>query len=380
MESLLLLLLLPLIGSAVSISIWKQQLPLKPFLICAGLIVAIITAGWFVGRASQSWDVEIWNGQVESKQSRQGSCEHSYVCNCRQSCTSSTNGGSSCTTTCDTCYEHAFDITWELNSNVGNIRINREDRQGLIEPSRWRAAQIGDPVAVTNSYTNYVKGAPNSLFNALAEKNALVKYQAIIPPYPSDIIDYHYVNRVLPVGVSMPDIATWNQELALRLRKLGAEKQVNWVFVITSQANPDFADALRVAWLGGKKNDVIVILGTPSYPKIDWVRVLSWSDKELFKVQLRDDLLALGTVQQSPVFDIVEKHVRSTYSRKRMREFAYLQAEIRPPFWLLVVLGIFSVLASLGNTWFWMSRSKQNTFLRPNMGFSSNRSKKFFNR
>ena len=42
------------------------------------------------------------------------------------------------------------------------------------------------------------------------------------------------------------------------------------------------------------KNDVVVVMGTPSYPRIDWVQVLSWTDVELFKVQLRDELMDLN--------------------------------------------------------------------------------------
>lgn len=356
MEMLALLLLFPLLWPFVAKLIWNHHITFGELAVNVVVGVLIVALGYMGGTSFQSADQEVLNGQVTAKSRDKVSCSHSYRCMCVESCSTDSRGNRSCTEICQTCYDHAYDIDWNLATTLGDIEIDRVDRQGVDEPSRWRRATIGDPVAVTQRYTNYIKGAPESLFNAAVEKRALERFRAQVPAYPLDVFDYHYLNRVLAAGVKLPDHAAWNRELALRLRKLGPAKQVNWVVVFTAAADPAYADALRAAWLGGKKNDVIVVMGTPAYPAIGWVRVLSWTDKELFKVQLRDDLQALKTADRVQVFDTLEKHVGSSFVRKQMKDFDYLRHQIEPPGWLLATLFILSALASVGLSLYFRSK------------------------
>lgn len=347
MASLALLLAFPMIWPFIAKLRFKHEYTLAELVLNLVVVSALVAGVYAAGRYSQSADVEVLNGQVTGKERDRVSCEHSYSCNCVESCSGS-GENRSCSTTCQTCHEHAADYDYNLFTSAGNLKISRVDRQGSKIPPRWTAANVGDPVAKTNGHTNYIKGAPDSLFSAAAEQSALSRYGASVPAYPSNIHDVHYLNRVIAVGVSVPALAQWNQELAERLRALGPRKQVNWVVVLTNEGSPSFADAVRVKWLGGKKNDVIVVLGVPQYPKLSWVRVLSWTDKELFKVQLRDDLLALGDVDQAAVFDLMERHTAGGYLRKDMADFEYLANEIQPPTWVLVLAGLLGVVGSVG--------------------------------
>src|SRR4051812_22989724 len=86
---------------------WQLFLAFLPIIPVAGAILAFSIFG-------QTMDEEVWNGHVTSKEQVRVSCSHSYSCNCRQSCTSSGKGGQSCTTVCDTCYEHSNDYDWDL--------------------------------------------------------------------------------------------------------------------------------------------------------------------------------------------------------------------------------------------------------------------------
>jgi hypothetical protein len=208
----------------------------------------------------------------------------------------------------------------------------------------------GDPVAMTQSYTNYVKAVPESLFHA---KMAFInRFKDKIPQYPSQIYDFYKVNRVLPVGVAVPDIASWNHDLSMTLRKLGPSRQANAVIIFVNEADSSYVHALEAAWLGGKKNDVIVVVGTTQYPKIDWVRIVSWTDKELFKVQLRDDLAALGTVDREAFMRIINARISTTFVRKNMKDFEYLAEEIEPPLWVIILAGILGLASALGLSYF----------------------------
>jgi hypothetical protein len=209
---------------------------------------------------------------------------------------------------------------------------------------------VGDPVAAARAYTNYIKAVPESLFHA---KISLSKqYADKIPPYPSQIYDYYNINRVLSVGVPVPDLPAWNTGVSQIMRKLGPQRHANVVIVFVNDANSSYVHALEGAWLGGKKNDVVVVVGTTSYPTIEWVRIMSWTDKEIFKVQLRDELQALGTVDRSAFLGIIEKHTMATFVRKSMKDFEYLKEEIEPPLWVVVLAGVLGLLAALGSTYF----------------------------
>jgi uncharacterized integral membrane protein len=162
------------------------------------------------------------------------------------------------------------------------------------------------------------------------------------------VFDYHYANRVLSVGVAVPDINEWNRDIALALRELGPRKQANFVVTFVNNGNPGYAQALERAWIGGKKNDVILVLGTPKYPEISWVRVLSWTDRQDFKVRLRDDVLDLKTVDREKIIQILAADTDKMFQRKRMADFEYLKWEIDPPLWVSILAFIISAAASIG--------------------------------
>lgn len=352
MDLLLLLLAFPLVWPFVAKAIWRHEITLAEMGISLALVAGLVTVGFFAGRSAQTADVEVWNGQVTGKESRRVSCSHSYSCNCRQVCSGS-GSSRSCSLVCSTCYEHPWDQSWYLKTTLGEITVPRVDRRGLKEPERFTRATVGDPVSQLRPYENLVKGAPDSLFNTLREQVALAHFQEQVPPYPVSIYDLHYLDRVLTAGaVEVPDLHEWNRELAMRLRSLGPTKQANVVVVMTRSANPLFASAIQAAWLGGKKNDVVVVLGVPEYPKLAWARVFSWTDNELFKVQLRDDLQALQLAERQAVLDVIERHVTASFKRRSMEDFEYLRNEIHPPGWVIALLAVLGVVGSLATSWF----------------------------
>lgn len=314
--------------------------------IAVGVGILLTLATFYLGKAGRTWDTEILNGQVTGKNSERVSCEHSYSCNCRQVCSGS-GSSRSCSTHCDTCYEHSYDIDWNVQTTVGELTIDRVDRQGTKQPPRWTVVQSGQPVAKPHSYTNYVKAVPESVFHFVSA-DTKQKFASLIPQYPIDIYDYHYVDRVLAVKTSIPDIKVWNSDLALMLRNLGPQKQANIVIVFVNATDPTYEYALRDAWVGGKKNDIIVIVGTTAYPNIDWVRIISWSSNQLFNVKLRDDLQELGKVDRIPFMQIVQDNTTQLFKRKSMKEFKYLDAEIDPPTWAIVMLLVVLIGGNVG--------------------------------
>ena len=307
---------------------------------CAAGFLILAFFAFYMGKAGQTMDVEILNGEVTGKHHEKVSCEHSYSCNCRQvqSCSTDSKGSRSCSssTVCDTCYEHSFDIDWIVDSNIGHSRISRVDRQGTSTPPRWAATQIGEPYADTHIHTNYVKAVPESVFH-LSDKLIAEKFKNMIPAYPKEIYDYYRINRALTVGVNVPDLQQWSNDLSTILKQLGPQKQANIITLFVNTDDPSYEYALRQAWLGAKKNDIVVIFGTTQYPNIDWVRVMSWTDKEIFRVQLRDSLEEMKTIERVPMINLIKELTLKEFKRKSMKDFAYLENEIDPPTWVIIL-------------------------------------------
>ena len=305
----------------------------------AGFLILACFA-FYMGKAGQTMDVEVLNGEVTGKHNERVSCEHSYQCNCRQvqSCSTDSRGQRSCTSTtvCDTCYEHSYDVDWIVDSNIGHSRISRVDRQGLSTPGRWAATQVGEPYADTHIHTNYVKAVPESVFH-LSDKLIAEKFKTMIPAYPKEIYDYYRINRALTVGVNVPDLQLWSNDISTILKQLGPQKQANIITLFVNTDDPAYEYALRQAWLGAKKNDIVVLFGTTQYPKIDWVRVMSWTDKEIFKVQLRDALQDMGTIDRMTMIPVIKDLTLKEFKRKSMKDFAYLENEIDPPTWVIIL-------------------------------------------
>lgn len=358
---LLLWLLVPisLTGASIFVLSYLNWLLIDAFKV-AGISVAIgvlfVVGAFFIGKGSQTSDTEILNGQVISKKREHGSYVHTYSCNCVTSCSGSGNS-QSCSTVCQTCYEDHYTVHWDCFSDVGEFRIADLDRTSKSvynepDPARYTIIKPGDPVAKEHTYTNYIKAVPATLFRP-ASKSLLARYGGKVPAYPDKVYDFYKINRVLPIGVNVPDLAIWNQRLSESLKTLGPMKQANAVIVLTNIADPDFFYAVQDAWLGGKKNDIVLVIGVTNLPaKASWVRVMALTQDELFQVKLRDSILGLEEIKASGVIAALDKETRANFKRKRMRDFAYLDAEIGPPFW---VMALTSGMLIFGHGVFWFS-------------------------
>ncbi|OGZ95953.1 MAG: hypothetical protein A3I44_05215 [Candidatus Sungbacteria bacterium RIFCSPLOWO2_02_FULL_51_17] len=360
---LLLLLLVPILialgGFLVSIVRGDRYyvITLREFGVLIGLVVIVVVGGYFISRMASTYDVEVWSGRVAGKEKEWTSCEHSYSCNPHQcNCSTDSKGVTTCSTCYDTCYEHVNDWNWVLTtSNSEQVGIARIDRRGSYEPPRFTKARIGDPTALTHAYTNYIKANPWSL---LRKQGLAEKFKPLLPAYPASIYDYHYVNRFMAAGsASIPvgEVAFWNRQLMELNADLGRKKQVNIIMLVVPTSDSAYVHALEEAWLGGKKNDFVVVFGAEHFPRIEWVRTMSWTRAEDLKVALVNDLQEIGTFERRD--EIVAKlrtEIERSFVRRPMEDFEYLMAGIRPPTWALILLFVLGTGISIGCTvYFW---------------------------
>lgn len=341
MEYWLLCVMVSVVASGIGLLIWKHEFDFAE----AGVTIAIATVVSAILIAVSVYrdygDVQILNGQVLKKYSEKVSCRHSYSCNCHTSC-SGTGKNRRCTQHCSTCYDHSYDIDWTVDTTFGAIDIDRVDRQGKSEPQRWTDAIVGEPAHVLGHYTNYIKGSPDSLFNKAILKSNIYN----VPQYNSNIFDYYRYNRVVQVGVNLPEATDLNNALADVLRTLGSEKKVNIVPVFTNY-DANFARALEAKWLGGKINDVVIVTGIKPDNTITFVKVFSWSKSSILNYELENAVKSLDKFDVKSYTDVVVDRIKKHYVQRSSSEFKYLDDAVKPSDWVVSLSLIICFFGSL---------------------------------
>lgn len=307
-----------------------------------GILICGIT---FYGSMS---DFDILNGQITGKKQVWVPCTHTYQCNC----TEDSKGN----TTCQTCYYHTNDWDWDVYSTVGTFTIDRVDWQGADEPKRWADVKIGEPASRKEFIMNYMKASKQSLYSDKITPEDYAKFKSLLPVYPKPY-DYYRYNRVLPVGMSYPESNQLSEQLSMDLRKVGNQKQVNILVVVVPTNDKTYRYALEKYWQGGKKNDAVIVIGSKTYPKIDWTSGFSYAnsmDNAMLFDQLSDDLMKSGSLKDTQALSrIIINDVNRYWNRHPMKGFKYLSHDYVPSgktlflailaYLLAIVLTIFGV-------------------------------------
>ncbi len=358
------LLVVPLVVALVGFFVSKGAVTRKELALQMGVQLVVAGVAAYLVHYSSVHDTEVWNGSVVNKQSEHVSCSHSYSCHCRQSCSGS-GKNRSCSEVCDTCYEHSYDVDWNVfTSNAEKIQIDRVNSRGDEEPPRFTRVVVGEPTTVEHAYTNYIKASPDSLFR---HQGLVEKFKTTIPRYP-EVYDYYRMHRLILVGQYSPDDphirlkSEWDDGLAQLNAEVGRPKQANIIIVIAKDLPQEYYFALEEAWIGAKKNDIVVVMGVDYLDKDSkyaasfalnptWVAVMAWTTQEIFKVKLRDDIMTAGPIVPNVVLDILRRDITQYYVRKPMADFEYLEASITPtPTQWAISLGIsllFSVILTI---------------------------------
>ncbi len=304
---------------------FSENFTFNEFLLATVATILLIIAGYFIALHGQTADVQILSGKVTGKEKDRVHCRHSYQCNCHSYCSGS-GSNRSCQQVCQICYLHSHDFDWNVLTTLETIRIDTLDSQGLEMPPRWESVEIGEPVSKTDSYTNWLKAAPESVFRT----ETPIDPEHPMPQYPDTIFDYYKINRVVLDEIEIPQelLIKLNQEVSLQLRDVAAAKQVNLVIVITSRA-ATFANQLKAAWLNGRKNDLVVVIGsTKDQPlAIQWVESFGWSSNNLALISTRDDIRDHGTIDPT-IISIAISNINKYWSRTPMSQYEYLKDEV----------------------------------------------------
>lgn len=323
---------------------WGKEITLKELCIAIGACIfasLILTMVTEATKYINMRDTEVLNGFVTSKARDVVDCEHSYDCNCVTVCSGS-GSNQSCSTTCDTCYEHDFDVDWDVSTTVGDITIDRLDDQGLRKPPRWSIVKVGEPASKEHSYVNYLKGNEDSIF--YVPKEELGTYKKL-PKYPY-VYDYYRSKKVR--NMTKVDSRGFDEYIGERLKILGAQKQVNILVIITNEKSPKYFNAVVSNFGGVKKNDVLMVFGVDAKSKVSWYKSTSFADgmdNREMHILMRQEALnkKLDLHLLKLEIDLVEKH----FTRLPNEKFEYLVENLDPPTWVVILNILLNIAITL---------------------------------
>lgn len=110
--------------------------------------------------------------------------------------------------------------------------------------------------------------------------------------------------------------------------------------------------AVRDAWQGPNKNELVVCIGMTQSGVIDWVDVMSWMDDTTIHALIRQDLTAQVTPGTAPTFNgdrlvqVLRERIPKYWQKKDFRAFDYLGVET--PWWVWLICVIFAAGAGVG--------------------------------
>ncbi len=371
--SVFILLFIPIVLAVGAFLLSKGKIDPRELGVQLAVTLLIVLVPYGIALYGKTADTEIWNGVIAHKEKSNQSCCHPYCCQTCESCSTDSKGNTTCHSyCCQTCYLHSHDVRWDAySSNDEHVYSDSCNSPSTGEPGRYTVIRVGEPTAYPHSYTNYIKGNPDTL---LRRTGQVERFKNKIPPYP-EVYDLYRAQRFLGVGVKIPNPVGLNERLSEINAKWGAPRKVNITVIVVKEADEMYLEALKEAWIGGKINDIVVLVGLyDDAATIAWAGVVSWTPSEQIKVDMRNAILDLKSMQPPgavggediryrELLDIIESQVSAKFEHRRISEFEYLNASITPSFAFKMWLGIIALLLNIGMTiFFWINDPFGNGF------------------
>jgi len=341
------------------------------------LAVSFLTIGalyaLFYSTSANLTDTEVWNGWASRAEYYEAWTEE--VTYTEQEACGTDKDGNTIYQTVTKTREDYHGPEWKVQTTVGDFstdeniyrayvaRFGKEKKEDL---HRLNQVSFGDgnmylvshngakddrlvPASREHFFINYLR-ASDSIRKV---SGAVSGFQELLRPYPrvhAGVYGPIVFDRVIDANVNAP--AAWkqtvNQILDQALTRLGSDFQVNILVYLAKTSDAQFGYALEEAWVKGKKNDVIVVIGANNFPALDFVHVMAWTKVEEFPITLRNRLRELADISDAAALaDIIVDQIKQPpqqggFVRLPMADLEYLIADIKLPWWcqvLIVIIG-----------------------------------------
>ena len=199
----------------------------------------------------------------------------------------------------------------------------------LVNKNKWV-----EPVTTWRMWHNRVKASP-SVFE--------------FPPVPKEVKVFNYPKNNDKFRSDRLVGAASNHFKLLEFDRmnghLGPRKKVNIIIVAFPKgSDPMIGKWQEAAWIGGKKNDLVITYALNEEGKAEWAYAFGWTEEELVKRNL--ETLFLQNKVGTELLPQINKEVMDNYKIKDWSKFDYIT--IVPPLWSYITLVIVMILAQGG--------------------------------
>lgn len=363
--------------------IWFYALAVIPFLIggllwysgkevnwiewIAGSLIGFAMAGIFhwIAMDSQTADIETWSGQLvdgrhipkwheyyeeavyRTETTGSGKNQRTYtVFDHWESHTRWHDDEYGLMSNIDTTYEVDHDAFYKVAKTWGGVRQVSGRRTTGAHASRMIDGDPNDyvthnktgfiwPVTKLVKFENRIKATPTTFSYAkVPEKIPVFHY----PPNKNSFVSDRLVGSAVLV-----DTFKFDQMNA----RLGPTKRVNVIVVGFADRDNTAAQWQEAAWIGGKKNDVVICFGGLNKSPT-WVRAFGWTDKKICLRQLESIVLEKGFSEAT--LPLIEAEINADYILKDWKKFDYIK--VPAPLWSIwTYIGVAGICQSL--FWWW---------------------------
>ena len=220
----------------------------------------------------------------------------------------------------------------------------------LYKTSWPKTDETRQPVASSHNYKNKIKASNTSVFNIkVVTKEDAHKYGLYDYPKIGDPFTYP---TILGGGVSEK-----TQENFRKLNgKFGPTNEVR-IWVLVFENKPEIVGNYQENyWVRGNMNELVICIGKNG-SKIQWTNVFSWGTNEKLRVDIRNYINNIPTLNEkgwNDLYDYLNVNMHK-FKRRDFNEFDYLTRESSTTeLWVLYILG---VIAAIGVN-IWTSRNE----------------------
>ncbi len=354
-------LLIPFIAIIAMLVFFRKKMAVWEYAIIFLIPIIAITIGKISSVRTQLDDTEYWNYHLTH-----AVYEEYWSAYVSQTCTRTVSCGKNCTTiqTYDCSYCDENSEKWYAFDNSGkkhtiskshfeylckiwgnrefkdmNRKIRHSGRCGVdgdAYVTKWnREFETIQPVCILTHYQNRTQ-CSKTVFNFMeVDSSDSVFYGLHRYPYYEKMGKFNY-----------DPIVGWNDPKASdRLQKwngkLGMYRKVHMMIGIYVDKTQKTALMQEANWKRGNKNEFILLIGLDKSKKsIDWTYVMSWSDKEKLKIDVRDSVANMAEFDLIKIIDYMAGEVSTRFEKKNFDDFSYIKVEPTPMaiFWTFFIV------------------------------------------
>lgn len=345
--------LIPIIAVIVlAIGFKKKIAPLEYALVflipILGIVIAKCVSVYSQTRATEYWNSYlVWAEYVEPWSTwDEETCER-----CTETCTGS-GDDEVCTETCveyDCSHCDESGPSWTAWDNLGRSYGISQDhferlckiwgKREFVELDRYIVKHFGcgvdgdeyvtshdgvfehtQPVCTQHTYENRVRSS-KSIFNFQKVDKKDVAAYGLVDYRPADLFNYNPIFGIVNDSASKR-LTWWNAHL-------GSQKQVHMNIIVFQNKTISAAEMQRSYWKGGNKNEFILCIGIDNNYKIQWTKVISWTEVEILKLKVERSVANME-FNLPAIVDTMAVNVRNEFKRKEFKDFKYISIEPTP--------------------------------------------------